>query len=233
VLCVPSFSFNLISVSKLVKTFQYCFLLFANYCFLQNLATWTTIGVGKEANGLFYLLEKPELHQPDISSCNFTFASFMFSAHVKYVSTDLWHYRLGHLSPSRLKILHANNPQISCDLFSLPCTVCPLARNKRLPFPHSVTSSISIFDLIHCDIWEPYSVSSRAGHHYFLTIVDDYSHYTWIHFMKSKDQTRTHIQALFHFIETQFNSKIKVLRSDNGPEFAMSDFYSAKGVLHN
>jgi hypothetical protein len=189
--------------------------------------------VGKEANGLFYLLEKPELHQPDISSsCNFTFASFMFSAHVKSVSIDPWHYSLGHLSPSRLKILHSNNPQIFCDLLSLPCTICPLARNKRLPFPHSVTSSVAIFDLIHCDIWGPYSVSSRAGHHYFLTIVDDYSRYTWIHLMKSKDQTRTHIQAFFHFIETQFSSKIKVLRLDNGPEFAMSDFYSAKGVLH-
>jgi hypothetical protein len=189
--------------------------------------------VGKEANGLFYLLEKPELHQPDISSsCNFTFASFMFSAHVKSVSIDPWHYSLGHLSPSRLKILHSNNPQIFCDLLSLPCTICPLARNKRLPFPHSVTSSVAIFDLIHCDIWGPYSVSSRAGHHYFLTIVDDYSRYTWIHLMISKDQTRTHIQAFFHFIETQFSSKIKVLRLDNGPEFAMSDFYSAKGVLH-
>jgi transposase InsO family protein len=117
-------------------------------------------------------------------------------------------------------------------LLSLPCTVCPLAQNKRLHFPHSFTSFVSIFDLIHCDIWGPYFVSSQTGHHYFLTIVDDYSRYTWIHLMKSKDHTRTHNQAFFHFIETQFSSKIKVLRSDNGPEFAMSDFYSTKGVLH-
>jgi hypothetical protein len=155
---------------------------------------------------------KEQFSQPDISSsCNFTSAPTLFSAHVKSISTDLWHYRLCHFSPSRLKILHSNNPQISCDLLSLPCTVCPLARNKRLHFPHSVTSSISIFDRIHCDIWGPYSVSSRASHHYFLTIVDDYSRYTWIHLMKSKDQTKTDIQAFFYFIETQFSSKNKVL----------------------
>jgi len=149
-----------------------------------------TIEAGREANGLFYLLEKPELHQPDISSsCIFNSAPFQFSVNVKSVSIDIWHYKLGHLSYSRLKLLHSNNPQISCDLLSLPCTICPLARQKRLYFPHSVTSSTSIFDLIHCDIWGPYSIGSRNSHHYFLTRVDDYSSFTWIHLMQSKDQT--------------------------------------------
>lgn len=36
----------------------------------------------------------------------------------------------------------------------------------------------------------------------------------------------------FHFIENQFNSKIKVLRSNDGPEFSMVEFYSNKRVLH-
>jgi len=74
VLCVPSFSFNLLSVSKLVKTFNFCFIFFANHCFIQNLTTWMTIGVGREANGLFYLLEKPALLSTDI----FFFLYFQF-----------------------------------------------------------------------------------------------------------------------------------------------------------
>jgi len=153
VLCVPSFSFNLLSVSKLVRTFNYCFIFFANYCFIQNLTTWMTIGVGREANGLFYLLEKPDLLSTDASSSCKSPVPFQFSATVKSVSTDIWHYRLGHLSPSRLQLLHSNNPHISCDLMSTSCTICPLARQKRLPFPHSISVSTSIFDLIHCDIW--------------------------------------------------------------------------------
>jgi hypothetical protein len=174
VLCVPSFSFNLLSVSKLVRSFNCCFLFYANYCFIQNLTTWMTIGVGREANGLFYLLDNPDMLSKADSSCKFP-VPFQFSATVKSVSTDIWHYRLGHLSPSRLQFLHSNNQHISCDLISTPCTICPLAKQKRLPFPHSVTVSTSIFDLIHCDIWGPFSVGSRNGHHYFLTIVDDYS----------------------------------------------------------
>jgi len=134
VLCVPSFSFNLLSVSKLVRSFNYCFLFFANYCFIQNL-TWMTIGVGREANGLFYLLDNPiMLSKVDSSSCKFP-VPLQFSATVKFVSTDIWRYRLGHLSPSRLQLLHSNNPHISCDLIPTPCTICPLAKQKRLLFP--------------------------------------------------------------------------------------------------
>jgi hypothetical protein len=44
VLCVPSFSFNLLSVSKLVQSFNFCFIFFAKYCFIQNLTSWMAIG---------------------------------------------------------------------------------------------------------------------------------------------------------------------------------------------
>lgn len=136
-----------------------------------------TIGVGREANRLFYLLEKLALVSTYVSSfsCTFNSVPFKFSANVKTFSTDIWHYRFGHLSHSRLQLLHSNNPQISCDLLTTPCTICHLARQKQLYFPHSITSSTSIFDLIHCDVWGPYSVGSRNDHHYFLIIVDDYS----------------------------------------------------------
>jgi hypothetical protein len=124
------------------------------------------------------------LSKDDSFSCKFP-VPFQFFATVKYVSTDIWHYRLGHLSPSRLQLLHSNNPHISCDLMSTPCTICHLAKQKRLSFPHSVTVSTSIFDLIHCDIWGPFSVGSRNGHHYFLTIVDDYSRFQFGVILKS------------------------------------------------
>ena len=33
-------------------------------------------------------------------------------------------------------------------------------------------------------------------------------------------------------IETQFHTKIKTIRSDNGAEFRMTDFFQAKGIIH-
>ena len=57
VLCVPSFSFNLISASQLAKSILCCLIFFRNVCFIQDLAQWSTIGLGKEINGLYLLLK--------------------------------------------------------------------------------------------------------------------------------------------------------------------------------
>jgi hypothetical protein len=54
VLCIPSFSFNLISVSKLIKTLQCCVIFLPKFCFVQHLTSWKMIGVGKEAGGLYH-----------------------------------------------------------------------------------------------------------------------------------------------------------------------------------
>jgi hypothetical protein len=58
--------------------------------------------------------------------------------------------------------------------------------------------------------------------------VDDFSHFTWVFLLHAKSQTRSFIQYFFHMVETQFHTKVKCLRSDNGVEFNM-----VKGVIHH
>jgi hypothetical protein len=60
VLCVPSFHFNLISVSKLVHSSACCLIFQSHYCFIQAFTPWRMIGLGKLHNGL-YILESPAL----------------------------------------------------------------------------------------------------------------------------------------------------------------------------
>nr|XP_023919946.1 uncharacterized protein LOC112031483 [Quercus suber] len=67
VLCVPSFSFNLISVSQLAKSISCCLIFFGTLCFIQDLAHWSTLGLGKECNGL-YLLERSNSTSHSISA---------------------------------------------------------------------------------------------------------------------------------------------------------------------
>jgi hypothetical protein len=231
VLCVPSFSFNLLYVNKLIKSIHCCFILFANFCFIQSLNSWMTIGLGELQDGLYYLV-----HDPATSSSSnvATKSAFLpsFSASVKNVSADLWHFRLGHLPSSRIKLLASHNSAISCESRDIVCTICPLGRQKRLAFPVSISHSLAKFDLIHCDIWGPLSTLSINGCSYFLTIVDDYSRFTWIHLLQSKSQASLFIQNFFNLVETQFQSQIKVLRSDNGSEFHMEKFFSSKGAIH-
>ena len=88
------------------------------------------------------------------------------------------------------------------------------------------------FDLIHCDIWGPFRTATHTGAHYFLTIVDDYTRFTWIFLMKFKSETQGLIKTFISFVTTQFNCQVKCLRSDNGSEFlSMKPYLSTLGIL--
>ena len=146
----------------------------------------------------------------------------------------MWHCRLGHPSLQRLVLLQSLVPNvITCNINkSFDCTICPLAKQKRLSFPSSISSSSSCFDLVHADIWGPYSTISLNGSKYFLTLVDDYSRCTWVYLMKNKSETSCLIQSFYNLIFTQFKVPIKIIISDNGPEFALNSFYASKGIIH-
>ena len=85
VLCVPSFSFNLFYVSKLIKSITCCFTLFAKFCFIQSLNSWMTIGLGELKDGLYYLVHDSAIYPS--SKVTTKSASFpYFFASVKTVS---------------------------------------------------------------------------------------------------------------------------------------------------
>ncbi|XP_012856897.1 PREDICTED: uncharacterized protein LOC105976150 [Erythranthe guttata] len=195
---VPSFKFNLISVSALLDRLPHT-VIFDSTSFLIQDKFLKKIGKGSKID----------------------------------VSATVWHNRLGHIPQLKLDILSTK--------FSLAmdkpknnscCYICPMAKQKRLKFPISSTVSSHMFDLIHCDIWGPYRVESHNGYKYFVTLVDDYSRFTWVHLLKSKSDVLTAIPAFFHMVKTQFNCNIKMFRSDNAHELQFTQLFSQLGVLH-
>jgi hypothetical protein len=98
VLCVPTFKVDLIYVSRLTRDLNCSIIFFPYWCLLQDLVTSRMIGLGKQHNRLYYLVAlatKQNMTNPSSTitqpTCHFTISS-----------TDLWHNRLGHTSPSRL-----------------------------------------------------------------------------------------------------------------------------------
>ena len=87
VLCIPSFSFNLIYVSKLIKNLQYYVIFLLKFCFVQHLKSWKIIGVGKEAGGLYHLLQNPVFVLPK-NSVYVNFAKFMSNNDVTVLASD-------------------------------------------------------------------------------------------------------------------------------------------------
>jgi len=66
----------------------------------------------------------------------------------------------------------------------------------------------------------------------FFTILDDYSRHVWVVMLKFKSEASDKVKSFIHMMENQFEKKVKAIRSDNGPEFLLKDFYDDKGILH-
>jgi len=86
--------------------------------------------------------------------------------------------------------------------------------------------------MIHVDIWGPFGTASMHGHKFFLTIVDDHSRFTWVYPMTTKSETRNALSRFITLIHNQFNTAIKVIRSNNGSEFVCATLYESLGILH-
>ncbi|GKE33325.1 retrovirus-related pol polyprotein from transposon TNT 1-94 [Tanacetum coccineum] len=106
----------------------------------------------------------------------------------------LWHRRLLHLNFDTINLLSKNNivtglPKLKFVKDHL-CSSCELGKAKRKSFHTKTTpSSKRRLQLLHMDLCGPMRVNSINGKKYVLVIVDDYSRYTWTHFLRSKDET--------------------------------------------
>ena len=75
-----------------------------------------------------------------------------------------------------LNLIHNNKSEVLNN-----CPICPLAKQTRLVFPVSNSRTTSSFDMVHMDLWGPYKTPTLDKKHYFLTILDNYSRFVWIH----------------------------------------------------
>ena len=100
------------------------------------------------------------------------------SVSVNKTQPYIWHARLGNLSNAKLALMNKNNASLINSNEKFHCDICPLAKQKTFPFNTSSHISSECFDLIHCDLWGPFSVSTIDGCRFFLTIVDDCSRFT-------------------------------------------------------
>jgi hypothetical protein len=107
-----------------------------------------------------------------------TKANKVFAFLSTVVTTEVWHYLLGHPGRDATTALQ-RMPTIPPDKLSRNlCHACQIGKQVRLPFSTSTSVTTSAFDLIHCDLWTS-PVMSTSGYQYYMVIVDDFSHYFW------------------------------------------------------
>lgn len=96
-----------------------------------------------------------ELEKKELNSCN------------KFHKLSLIHNRLGHVSVSKMKHLDFCKCENLCEHFY---NTCGVAKHHKLPFMHSKSIAVNIFELIHVDLWGPYRRKTIAGGSYFLIL---------------------------------------------------------------
>jgi transposase InsO family protein len=78
--------------------------------------------------------------------------------------------------------------------------------------------------LLHMVTVGPSRVRSMGGKWYVLVIVDDYSRYSWVFFLKSKDEVFEHFQSLALRLNNEHPTCLKAICNDNGTEFKNASF---------
>jgi transposase InsO family protein len=106
--------------------------------------------------------------------------------------------------------------------------VCAHCRHgKMIAASHSSVNTMMTEhpgQLLYIDTIGPSRVHSMGGKWYVLVIVDDYSRYSWVFFLESKDQVFEHFQLLTLRLNNEHLNCLKAIRSDNETEFRNAFF---------
>ena len=136
----------------------------------------------------------------------------------------LWHKKLSHLNFKAINSLVKR--ELLRDILALEYKhevvyeAFQKGKIKRSTHKSKEHSSITApLQLIHIDLFGPVNVMSLSKKKYALVMVDDFSRYTWVKFLHSKDEAPQII--IDHLTKTQNNAQANVVavRSDNGTEF--------------
>ncbi|GJY05161.1 retrovirus-related pol polyprotein from transposon TNT 1-94 [Tanacetum coccineum] len=152
----------------------------------------------------------------------------------------LWHRRLNHLNFGTINDLARKDlvrglPRLKFEKDHL-CSACQLGKSKKFSHkPKSENTNMEVLHTLHMDLCGPMRVQSINGKKYILVIVDDYSRFTWVKFLRSKDETPEFVINFLKQIQVGLNKTVRYIRTDNGTEFVnqvMSKYYEGVGIFH-
>ncbi|GJR67747.1 retrovirus-related pol polyprotein from transposon TNT 1-94 [Tanacetum coccineum] len=152
----------------------------------------------------------------------------------------LWHRCLNHLNFGTLNDLARKDlvrglPRLKFEKDHL-CSACQLGKSgKATHKPKMINTITKVLHTLHMDLRRPLRVQSINGKKYILVIVDDYSRFTWVKFLRSKDETRAFVINLLKQLQVGFNKTVWFVRTDNGTEFVNKDltgYYESVCITH-
>nr|GEW04641.1 integrase, catalytic region, zinc finger, CCHC-type, peptidase aspartic, catalytic [Tanacetum cinerariifolium] len=152
----------------------------------------------------------------------------------------LWHQRLFHLNFDTINDLARNDLVAGLPKFKYHkehlCPSCEQGKSKRASHPPKpVPNSRQRLHLLHMDLCGPMRIVSINGKRYVLVIMDNYSRYMWVYFLRSKDEAPEVIIKFLKRITVLLQSPVIIIRTDNGTEFKnqmLKEYFDTVGISH-
>jgi hypothetical protein len=227
VLLVESLNFNLLSAAQL------CHLEFSCNFTVDDDIISSVDGRNLKFKGFRY----ENLYLVDFSSSEAKLTTCLFS---KASLGWLWHRRLGHVGMKQLNRLTKHD--LVCGLKYVKfekkklCSSCQAGKQVANTHPNkSQMSTHRPVELLYMDLFGPTSFVSIGGNSYCLVIVDDYSRFTWVYFLRDKSNVFETFKSFAILAQNQFDFDIKKVRSDNASEFKnarIDEYCDDKGIKH-
>ncbi|GJS22200.1 retrovirus-related pol polyprotein from transposon TNT 1-94 [Tanacetum coccineum] len=152
----------------------------------------------------------------------------------------LWHRRLSHLNFGTINKLAKDG--LARGILRLKfqkdhlCSACALRKSKKSSHqPKAEDTNQEKLYLLHMDLCGQMRVASINGKRYILVIIDDYSRFTWVRFLRIKDEAPEAIIKCIKNIQVRLNATVRNVRTDNGTEFVnqtLREFYENVGISH-
>ncbi|GJT14060.1 retrovirus-related pol polyprotein from transposon TNT 1-94 [Tanacetum coccineum] len=152
----------------------------------------------------------------------------------------LWHRRLSHLNFGAINHLARHGlvrglPKIKFEKDHL-CSACAMGKSKKKPHKSkSEDTNQEKLYLLHTDLYGLMRVVSVNGKKYILVIVDDYSRFTWVKCLRSKDEAPDFIIKFLKMIQVRLKVPVRRIRTDNKTEFVnqtLHEYYEKVGISH-
>ncbi|XP_048443096.1 uncharacterized protein LOC125478705 [Pyrus x bretschneideri] len=230
VMLVDGLKANLISISQICDDDD-AEVFFIKLKYSVNVDSGIDIFEGKRSKDNCYCVNANESHVPSI--CNKAIDNVL----------DLWHKRLGHMNCKDMIKLSKKEYVRGLPMLVGELGICGECQvGKQTKSSHKSTNYISTsrpLELMHMDLVGPVQTESIRGKKYILVLVDDFSRFTWVAFLREKSDAFKAFCGLLNKIQNDrvaSNDCVIRLRTDHGTEFentSFSKFCDEKGITHN
>ncbi|GJS78635.1 retrovirus-related pol polyprotein from transposon TNT 1-94 [Tanacetum coccineum] len=156
-----------------------------------------------------------------------------------YYVEELGHnlFSIGQFCDSDLEIAFRKHSCFVHDMNGVDLLkACQLGKRKKYSHkPKTKNTNMEVLHTLHMDLYGPMRVQSINGKKYILVIVDDYSRFIWVKFLRSKDETPEFVINFRKQIQVGLNKTVRYIRTDNGMEFVnqvTSKYYEGVGIFH-